>query len=111
MSTDIKESDWKTFRELHPRALERAFDKAIADIERTLAVKKANSERLWDVAKLVKRRQKGISASFDDFSRSTALSMIARIRYDGFLTDEELSRFSEETQQKVRTLLEISTQP
>jgi hypothetical protein len=99
---EINEPDWRILREWHPLALERACDNAIAEIERELSAKKPSRERFWAVAELVKRQQKEIANLFDDLRRSTALIMIAKIRHHGLLTDEEMSRFSQETQAKVR---------
>jgi hypothetical protein len=106
MSQDIRESDWKIFRELHGIALERYFDRAVADIEKTLATDgKTSREQFWDVANLAHQRKKEVANLFDDFRRSTALMQLGIICATGLLTDEEILRFSPEAQESVQRFL------
>ena len=45
---------------------------------------------------------KELADAFDDFRRSTAILQLAVMRRMGLLTDEELSLFTEQTQEIVR---------
>lgn len=101
MSQQIPEADWKVFRELHPVALERFCERALADIARHAAdLKKTPHERYLDVFKLIKKRDKTLGELFNDFRRSTALLMLLGIQK--WLTEEELARFSPETLARIR---------
>ena len=51
---------------------------------------------------LLQERDEALARAFDDFRRSTALMQLAIMRRMGLLTDDELSVFSEQTQQTVR---------
>jgi len=47
-----------------------------------------------------------MAQAFDDMRRSRALTRIASIKALGLLTDEEFSRFSQETREAVNLMLE-----
>jgi hypothetical protein len=102
MSREIKESDWKVFKELHAIALDRYFERAIAEIDGALRKKdETDRERFWNTVKLADERRKEVAKLFDDYRRSTALFQLAAIRSQKLLTDEEMSRFSAECREIV----------
>jgi hypothetical protein len=106
MTHDIKESDWKLLRQSHPVALQRLCDQILSEIGNVCADTGRNSrERYQDVFQIVKRRDREIVQTFDDFQRSTALGCIAAMRSQNLLTDEEFSRFSAETRDTIEALL------
>lgn len=107
MSREIKEADWKLFRQLHPVALERFSRRILSEIERINADSaKPFHQRYSDIFEVVKRRDREMAQLFDDLRRSTALMQIALIQSRDLLTEEELSRFSKETQSFVEVMLE-----
>jgi len=53
---------------------------------------------------LLTDRDKEMARAFDDFRRSTAIMQLATMREMGLLADEQLSGFSEQTQQTIRGL-------
>jgi hypothetical protein len=104
---DIKESDWKIFRKLHPVALERFCEHVLAESQLLHRdTKQTAHERFIALHRLFYERNKEVARLFDDFRRSTALIQIATIKHRGLLTDEEFSNFSEETQSFVASVLE-----
>jgi len=102
MSREIKESDWKLLRQLHSVALERFCRGVLLEVERITAdTSKSFHERYVSIYKVIERRDKEMSQAFDDLRRSTAVSHLAAMKSHDLLTDEEFSRFSEETRRIV----------
>ena len=97
MSRDIRESDWKLFRELRPLALARFCESVLDEIARVTADRtKTPHERYLEIYQLVRKRDKRLAEVFDDVRRSTALLQLSLIHADGLLTAEEIARFSAE---------------
>ena len=87
MPHDIKESDWKVLRRLHPIALERFCERVLMEIG---SVKNDDArnfhERYLDIFKIVERCDREIACIFDDLKRSRALMMLAAMCSVGLLT-------------------------
>ena len=106
MLRDIAELDWKVLRRLHPLALERFCERTLAEIELGVQDRaRGQHERYINVFNLVQRRDQQMARLFDDLRRSRALAMLAQIRTEGLLTDEEFSMFSQETRDAVEVLV------
>jgi hypothetical protein len=102
---DFPEADWKVFRELRQGALERFCERVLAEIGQVASEPgKSHHQRYLDVFKLMQERDEELARAFNDPRRSTAFFQIAAIYLAGLFTDEELSRFSEETQAAVELL-------
>jgi hypothetical protein len=107
MSRDIKESDWKVFRELRAIALERLCQRILDEIQQVSAdANQSPHKRYLAVYDLIRRRDREIANAFDDPSRSTAFLRLASIQSHRLLTEEELGRFSPEMRESLRSLLE-----
>jgi hypothetical protein len=108
MPQEIKESDWKVFKQLHEVALERYFIRAVAEIERVIGEKgKSNRDRFWDTHTLIEEHRETLRRTFDDFRRSTALMQLAFICALELLKPDELARLSPEAQDYLRQLAEL----
>jgi hypothetical protein len=108
MSREIKESDWKVFRRLRAIALERFCQRVLMEIDRIAANTGTSShERYLAVFRLIEERDQQLAAAFNDPRRSTALRQLVAIQSHELLTEEELSDFSPEMRDAVRSLLEI----
>jgi len=106
MPREIKESDWKLLRQLHPIALERFSKRILSEIGSINADgAKSFHQRYLDIFKVVECRDREMSQLFNDLRRSNALFQIAIIQSSGLLTEEEFSRFSKETHSFVEVLL------
>jgi hypothetical protein len=106
MAREIPEPDWKLFRRLHPRTLERFCEQVLGEIGRLAAEPgKGAHERYLAVFKLLQRRDKELAEAFDDFRRSRACRQLAVLRARGLLSEEEFARFSAETLGAVRVFL------
>ena len=106
--SEVKESDWRIFRELRAVALERFCQRVVAEVERLSADSaKTFHRRYVDIYRYTRERERELSVAFDDPRRSTAMLQLACIQRHDLLTAEELSRFSEETRNKVEALLAV----
>ncbi len=110
MMRQIKESDWKLFRQVHSEALERFCKQILLEIERINADRtKGFHEKYLDIWKVLKRRDKEMAQAFDDMRRSTAWTRLASMRGLGSLTEDEFLRFSQEAREVVDLMLGKST--
>ncbi len=103
MSADIPEADWKRFKEIHSVLLERFCNRILGELMATCQLSNASAhDRYLKVYKLIKERDKQVASAFNDFRRSTAVLQLAIMRRMKLLKDEELQRFSEATQNRIR---------
>jgi hypothetical protein len=105
MNREIKESDWKVFRELQPVALERFYQRVLDEIARVAtAPGKTAHERYGAVFGLIKRRDREMANAFDAPRRSAALLQLTLIKSNGLLSEAEMSHFSAETREVVESV-------
>lgn len=103
---EIKESDWKTLKQLHPEALERFCRQILSEIESINSDGRKNfHQKYLDIYRLIQKRDKEMAQTFDDLRRSTALAKIMGMKSRGLLTQEEYLRFSEETRDMIDRIL------
>ena len=103
MSASIPESDWKLFRQLSEAALERAFQRGVAEIQRLAAEEnKSAREHFWNPLEFANRYRKELADMFDDPRRSNALIQLAMIAAQKLLTVHEMARFSPDTRDFVQ---------
>jgi len=97
-----RESDWKKFTKLKKVALER-FCESVLDESRMLCDREnlTAHEKYLDIYEIIQKRDQELSRVFDGHSRSRADHQLRDMYNRGLVTDEELSRFSEETQSLV----------
>jgi hypothetical protein len=107
MTVQINEPDWQVFRRLQPIALERFCERILAEIGRIAADDRKNShERYLAVYKLIHERDKQLADAFNDSRRSRASIQLGLMRFHGLVTDEEMARFSQDTQERVKVMLQ-----
>ena len=108
MTREIKESDWKLFRRLHGIALERFCQRLIEEV-RSATVHCSNGyhDCYLKMFALIQRRDKEIARDFNNPRRSNALILLANIKEEGLLTDEEFMQFSPETREFVEVIANI----
>ncbi|WP_440998177.1 hypothetical protein [Arhodomonas sp. SL1] len=107
MRSRIPERDWKVFRDLREKALDRFCRRALDEIASLCTGTDdgmTNHERYLTVYDRLHAINDDMAYAFDNPARSIAWQQIAIIRRLGLWTDEELARFSEETLQRVRLL-------
>jgi hypothetical protein len=102
----IAEADWKMLRRVHPLALERFCEHVLAEIEGvTHDGAQSSHQRYLDIFKIVERRDREMARIFNDPKRSNALVILARIRSNGLLTEDEFATLSPETRDAIELLL------
>ena len=108
MSSHIPESDWRHFKRVHNELLERYCARALDELAAQLKTGDGTAhDRYVRAYKLLKNRDEEIARAFDDFRRSTAVMQLAIMRAMRLLTDEDLSVFSEQTQDQVRGITSV----
>ena len=108
MSSDIPESDWRRFKEVHTKLLERYCSRILEDVaDAARGSEGSPHDRYLKVYKLVKERDKQMAQAFDDFRRSTAVMQLGIMRRMKLLTDNELSLFSEQTRTRIEGIAAI----
>lgn len=106
MMREIKESDWKLLKQIHSQALERFCKQVLLEIECiNCDTAKGFHQKYLDIYEVLHRHDKQMARIFDDLRRSTALIHLASMKARGLLTDDEFSRFSEESRNLVDQLL------
>lgn len=107
MEGQIYEPDWQVFRKLQPLALERFCERVLAEIGRIAADDTKNShERYLAIYKLIHERDEQLADAFNGMRRSRAEWQLGLIQAHGLLTEDEMARFSPETQASVKLMLE-----
>lgn len=100
------ESDWKTFRQLHDAALERFCKNVLDGIEAfRLDTRRSYHERYLELFRWLGDRDRELASAFNDPKRSQMVRLLAEIRRHGLLEDDEFSRFTPETREKVGYLV------
>jgi hypothetical protein len=103
---EIKEPDWKVLRRVHPLALERFCESVLAEIDRVSRDgTKSRHARYLQIFRIIKQSDREIARLFDNPRRSHALTMLAQIRSQGLLTEDEFSSLSPETRAAIQMLL------
>lgn len=103
----MKESDWKVFKEIKDKAIERFCEIALDEFREAMDDEGEHIHNRYLLNyKLVKNRNKQMSLIFDGHSRSKAPLQLLAIRGEG-LADEELvaklsEEFREQTNPKMR---------
>jgi hypothetical protein len=106
---EIKESDWKILRQLHKVTLERFCEEILLDLGRISSDRSRSShEKYLDLCAHLQKRDKEIAKAFDSPRRSNAYLMIATLKRQGFMTEEEFARFSQETRETVDVILGVA---
>jgi len=109
MSRDFPEPDWKILRELSKVALDRYCGRVLTDIAAISDdASRSRHERYGRIYELVRNRDRALAKIFDGLTRSTAFFHLTMIADLDLLTDEEMSRFSEDTREGIQDWLEVT---
>jgi hypothetical protein len=105
MSSDIPESDWRRFKEVHEKLLERYCSDILAEMSAAIQGTGGTAhDRYLKVYQMIRERDKQMANTFDDFRRSTAVMQLGIMRRMKLLTDEELTLFSDHTRTRVESI-------
>ena len=108
MSSDIPESDWRRFKEVHTKLLERYCCRILEEVAAASQSTEGSAhDRYVKVYRLMKERDEQLANAFDDFRRSPAVMQLGIMRRMKLLTDEELGLFSEQTRTRVEGIASL----
>ena len=98
-----RESDWRKLTKLKKVALER-FCESVLDESRMLCDREnlTAHEKYLELYEIIQKRDQELGRVFDGHSRSRADQQLRDMYNKGLVTDDELSKFSEETQNLVK---------
>jgi hypothetical protein len=97
---EIKESDWKLYRDLHQTLVERYCQQVLEEVGGICAqAGNSSHQRYLDLYKTIERRDRELGQLFDNPKRSTALFQIMACNARGLFTQEEFARFSQDVQE------------
>ena len=97
MSRDIRESDWKCFKKIHPMALRRHCDetmKRLAEIASDASDDPHDS--YLKAYEYIMKRDKEVALLFNEYRRSTALSQLTFMMSRRVISASDLEGLSEE---------------
>jgi hypothetical protein len=104
--SNIKESDWKVLRSLHPQALERFCQKVLADIASLNTNPGTNfHQKYLAVYDLIAKRDREMAIIFDELRRSTAIERLIGMRERNLFTPDEYSQFSPDLQERIDSIV------
>ena len=105
---EIKESDWKIYRQLQPVILDRYCQWIISEIDRvSKQPETSNHDKYLEIFSLMKKHDREIALLFDNTRRSNAIEQLVGLKSRGLIEDEEFAQLGKETQDRVVELLEI----
>lgn len=108
MSQRIPESDWKVFRELRSKALERFCERVLSDINQFASDDtRSCHDRYLEIYKLIDAHNGELARAFDNPCRSQAVMQLALIQSHDLLESEELAHFTSETRSSIECLSEF----
>lgn len=108
MRPQISEADWKVFREIRVRALERFCERALSEVGGlTAQTGRSSHQRYLAVDKLLQKRDRELAGMFNNPRRSVALLQLAAMRSHDLFTEEEFACFSLETRATAQMLLDL----
>lgn len=102
---EVPEIDWKVFRSLRERALERFAEHVLGELTRICSDRSSSAhERYLRIHRLLAERDRSMATAFDHLSRSRMLQHLALAAMTalGLVEAEDLSNLSRETQDRVR---------
>jgi hypothetical protein len=100
---EIKEPDWKVLRRVHPL---RSNASASVSLPRSTAYGvTGHYARYLQIFRSLQQRDREMERLFDNLRRSHALTMLAQIRSQGLLTEDEFFSLSPETRGAIQMLL------
>ena len=108
MSSDIPEPDWRRFKEVSVKSLERFCTCILREVTAACQSTEGTAhDRYLKIFELINERNQEMADAFDDFRRSTAVMQLGIMRRMKLLTDEDLSLFSEQTRTRIESIASL----
>jgi hypothetical protein len=101
----IPENDWKKIRAIKDKKLNAICADTLNEINQEIKDKEDKNHKVylkvWDI---VNTRDRDIADMFNDLRRSNAVFKLALWYKNGYLTEKELTEFTQETQSTVNAI-------
>lgn len=103
----MDEPDWKRYKPLRKRAIERFCSDVLQDAAAVATSTEATAhERYRQLYQLMEKRDKQIVLLFDPHTRSRATTQLIGLFQRRLVIDDELAVFSDDLQERVRSYIE-----
>lgn len=103
----IKESDWKYLRQIKDEILNRHCDAILEAVDLIIQNRKGAEHKSYiQIFSLINKKDEEIAITYNDLKRSNAIEKICHMRRNLAMTDDEFSKFSQETQNIVNHILD-----
>jgi len=103
----IKESDWKYLRKIKGEILNRHCDAILEAVDLISQNRKGAEHKSYiQIYSLINKKDDEIAITYNDLKRSNAIEKICHMRRNLAMTDDEFSKFSEDTQNIVNRILD-----
>ncbi len=104
--SSIKESDWKLFKEIKKKALERFYSQALDEFAAIIQDQSSTArDRYMSLYENVKETDRRLITIFDAHSRSKAREQLWMIREAGLVEEYDLEGLSEELREATKPWL------
>lgn len=101
----LKEKDWKLFRQKLPEWQEAYMEKLVEEYKVILNSDKRASEKYWELEKKVRKDKRNSGVLACDIRRSRFELLLLQLIHDGVITSEDLADFSAELQERIKFIL------
>lgn len=103
----IKESDWKYLQTIKDQILNRHCEAILEVIELILQNRQGEEHKSYmQIYSLINIKDEEIAIIYNDLRRSNAIKKICHMRQNLAMTDEEFSKFSDETKNIVNSIID-----
>ena len=104
----IPEKDWKKLRQLKDPLLQSFCDSVLNNLKSIIENRSQDSHKAYlDLYKSIHEEDDILGSLFNDLKRSNAFFKLATWKKHGILSDDDFSKFSEETQNVVNTIISV----
>ena len=103
----VKEKDWKLFREKLPEWQEAYMERLIKDYAELLDSDEAASEKFWALDKRIRADRKRLGVCVDEVSRSKLQNILTGLIIENVISEDDLYDFSEELQKSTHLWMQI----
>jgi hypothetical protein len=105
----IPEKDWKLFRKLQSELTAKACDLVFIQVNNISSVRAGKEHQSYlDLYRLIETEDAKIAEMFNNPTRNNVRLKIVTLKKNEVLSDEQLKMFSEETQEFVNSILNLS---
>ena len=103
----VKEKDWKLFREKLPEWQEAYMERLIKDYAELLDGDEAASEKFWTLDKRVRTDRQSLGVRVSEESRSNLQNILTGLILENVISEDDLQEFSEELRESTRMWVQI----